>query len=152
MLCEFTLDLSHPPSLSQAQSHVSSALLDRIGGAIPTVFSYFAEVLAREKRGEHLSWLCMFWMIGGIYASAMAWAIIPHYGKVTSLSICLLSVLSSGFHNTPEVERFVYSKAVTWFFGHMDESETPVLSLHSAFGSPHHRLSLSWDSFGLARL
>lgn len=58
-------------------SHVSY----RIGGAIPTVFSYFAEVLAREKRGEHLSWLCMFWMIGGIYASAMAWAIIPHYGK-----------------------------------------------------------------------
>lgn len=53
----------------------------RIGGAVPTVFSYFSEVLAREKRGEHLSWLCMFWMIGGIYASAMAWAIIPHYGK-----------------------------------------------------------------------
>ncbi|KAK1884187.1 Synaptic vesicle glycoprotein 2C [Dissostichus eleginoides] len=51
-----------------------------IGGAVPIVFSYFAEVLAREKRGEHLSWLCMFWMIGGIYASAMAWAIIPHYG------------------------------------------------------------------------
>lgn len=23
----------------------------------------------------------MFWMIGGIYASAMAWAIIPHYGR-----------------------------------------------------------------------
>ncbi|KAB0399539.1 hypothetical protein E2I00_000172 [Balaenoptera physalus] len=54
-----------------------------IGGAIPTVFSYFAEVLAREKRGEHLSWLCMFWMIGGIYASAMAWAIIPHYALLT---------------------------------------------------------------------
>uniref|UniRef100_W5L9U5 Major facilitator superfamily (MFS) profile domain-containing protein n=1 Tax=Astyanax mexicanus TaxID=7994 RepID=W5L9U5_ASTMX len=51
-----------------------------IGGAVPIVFSYFAEFLAREKRGEHLSWLCMFWMIGGIYASAMAWAIIPHYG------------------------------------------------------------------------
>ncbi|XP_025063938.1 synaptic vesicle glycoprotein 2C [Alligator sinensis] len=52
----------------------------RIGGAVPAVFSYFSEVLAREKRGEHLSWLCMFWMIGGIYASAMAWLIIPHYG------------------------------------------------------------------------
>ncbi|XP_048359945.1 synaptic vesicle glycoprotein 2C isoform X2 [Sphaerodactylus townsendi] len=51
-----------------------------IGGAVPVVFSYFSEFLAREKRGEHLSWLCMFWMIGGIYASAMAWAIIPHYG------------------------------------------------------------------------
>lgn len=56
-------------------------LLYRIGGAVPIVFSYFAEFLAREKRGEHLSWLCMFWMIGGIYASAMAWAIIPHYGE-----------------------------------------------------------------------
>ncbi|TSM85919.1 Synaptic vesicle glycoprotein 2C [Bagarius yarrelli] len=51
-----------------------------IGGTVPIVFSYYAEVLAREKRGEHLSWLCMFWMIGEIYASAMAWAIIPHYG------------------------------------------------------------------------
>uniref|UniRef100_A0A8C7M0J5 Synaptic vesicle glycoprotein 2C n=1 Tax=Oncorhynchus mykiss TaxID=8022 RepID=A0A8C7M0J5_ONCMY len=51
-----------------------------IGGVVPIVFPYFAEFLAREKRGEHLSWLCMFWMIGGIYASAMAWLIIPHYG------------------------------------------------------------------------
>ncbi|MBN3295008.1 SV2A protein, partial [Amia calva] len=50
-----------------------------IGGSIPIVFSYYSEFLAQEKRGEHLSWLCMFWMIGGIYASAMAWAIIPHY-------------------------------------------------------------------------
>lgn len=48
---------------------------------MPIVFSHFAEVLSREKRGEHLSWLCMFWMIGEIYASAMAWAIIPHYGE-----------------------------------------------------------------------
>lgn len=48
---------------------------------MPIVFSFFAEVLSREKRGEHLSWLCMFWMIGEIYASAMAWAIIPHYGE-----------------------------------------------------------------------
>lgn len=51
---------------------------------MPIVFSFFAEVLSREKRGEHLSWLCMFWMIGEIYASAMAWAIIPHYGEFTS--------------------------------------------------------------------
>ncbi|KAJ7988556.1 hypothetical protein DPEC_G00324790 [Dallia pectoralis] len=51
-----------------------------IGAAVPIVFPYFAEFLSREKRGEHLSWLCMFWMIGGIYASAMAWLIIPHYG------------------------------------------------------------------------
>lgn len=73
--------------------YVLSVPLGRIGGAIPTVFSYFAEVLAREKRGEHLSWLCMFWMIGGIYASAMAWAIIPHYGKSLPLmGSCLVSL------------------------------------------------------------
>ncbi|EPY79510.1 synaptic vesicle glycoprotein 2C [Camelus ferus] len=63
-----------------------------IGGAIPTVFSYFAEVLAREKRGEHLSWLCMFWMIGGIYASAMAWAIIPHYALLLAVHVELVAV------------------------------------------------------------
>ncbi|XP_042331864.1 synaptic vesicle glycoprotein 2B [Sceloporus undulatus] len=51
-----------------------------IGGSLPIVFAYFSEFLSREKRGEHLSWLCMFWMIGGLYASIMAWSIIPHYG------------------------------------------------------------------------
>ncbi|XP_044139138.1 synaptic vesicle glycoprotein 2B isoform X2 [Bufo gargarizans] len=51
-----------------------------IGGSLPIVFAYFSEFLAREKRGEHLSWLCMFWMLGALYASAMAWSIIPHYG------------------------------------------------------------------------
>uniref|UniRef100_A0A670Y333 Synaptic vesicle glycoprotein 2B n=1 Tax=Pseudonaja textilis TaxID=8673 RepID=A0A670Y333_PSETE len=51
-----------------------------VGGSLPIVFAYFSEFLAREKRGEHLSWLCMFWMIGGLYASVMAWSIIPHYG------------------------------------------------------------------------
>lgn len=58
----------------------------RIGGSIPIVFSYYSEFLSQEKRGEHLSWLCMFWMIGGIYASAMAWAIIPHYGEYSDQS------------------------------------------------------------------
>ncbi|XP_078540220.1 synaptic vesicle glycoprotein 2B [Lissotriton helveticus] len=51
-----------------------------IGGSLPIVFAYYSEFLCREKRGEHLSWLCMFWMIGALYASAMAWSIIPHYG------------------------------------------------------------------------
>ncbi|XP_069481181.1 synaptic vesicle glycoprotein 2B isoform X2 [Ambystoma mexicanum] len=51
-----------------------------IGGSLPIAFAYYSEFLCREKRGEHLSWLCMFWMIGALYASAMAWSIIPHYG------------------------------------------------------------------------
>ncbi|XP_006749107.1 synaptic vesicle glycoprotein 2C [Leptonychotes weddellii] len=93
-----------------------------IGGAIPTVFSYFAEVLAREKRGEHLSWLCMFWMVGGIYASAMAWAIIPYYGWSFSMGsayqfhswrvfviVCALPCVSSVVALTfmPESPRFL---------------------------------------------
>ncbi|GCB60742.1 hypothetical protein scyTo_0014221, partial [Scyliorhinus torazame] len=93
-----------------------------IGGAVPIVFSYFAEVLAREKRGEHLSWLCMFWMIGGIYASAMAWAIIPHYGWSFSMGsayqfhswrvfviVCALPCVSSVVALTfmPESPRFL---------------------------------------------
>ncbi|KAG7275832.1 hypothetical protein CRUP_016772 [Coryphaenoides rupestris] len=51
-----------------------------IGGSIPIVYTYFTEFLQVDKRGEHLSWLCMFWMLGGLYASFMAWTIIPHYG------------------------------------------------------------------------
>ncbi|NWZ32177.1 SV2C protein, partial [Asarcornis scutulata] len=93
-----------------------------IGGAVPIVFSYFSEVLAREKRGEHLSWLCMFWMIGGIYASAMAWAIIPHYGWSFSMGsayqfhswrvfviVCALPCVSSVVALTfmPESPRFL---------------------------------------------
>lgn len=53
----------------------------RIGGSIPIVYTYFTEFLQMDKRGEHLSWLCMFWMFGGLYASFTAWGIIPHYGN-----------------------------------------------------------------------
>uniref|UniRef100_A0AAY4BDZ2 Major facilitator superfamily (MFS) profile domain-containing protein n=1 Tax=Denticeps clupeoides TaxID=299321 RepID=A0AAY4BDZ2_9TELE len=51
-----------------------------IGGSVPIVYTYFSEFLQMDKRGEHLSWLCMFWMFGGLYASFVAWGIIPHYG------------------------------------------------------------------------
>ncbi|XP_072291150.1 synaptic vesicle glycoprotein 2B-like [Eucyclogobius newberryi] len=51
-----------------------------IGGTVPIVYAYFSEFLQMDKRGEHLSWLCMFWMMGGIYASFTAWGIIPRYG------------------------------------------------------------------------
>ncbi|XP_016307800.1 synaptic vesicle glycoprotein 2B-like [Sinocyclocheilus anshuiensis] len=50
-----------------------------IGGSIPVVYTYYAEFLQMDKRGEHLSWLCLFWMLGGLYASFTAWGIIPHY-------------------------------------------------------------------------
>lgn len=61
-------------------------LRSRIGGAIPIVYTYFTEFLQMDKRGEHLSWLCMFWMLGGLYASFTAWGIIPHYGNTQHTS------------------------------------------------------------------
>ncbi|XP_063045512.1 synaptic vesicle glycoprotein 2Ba [Engraulis encrasicolus] len=51
-----------------------------IGGIVPIVYTYYSEFLQMDKRGEHLSWLCMFWMFGGLYASFCAWGVIPHYG------------------------------------------------------------------------
>lgn len=76
---------------------------------MPIVFSYFVEVLAREKRGEHLSWLCMFWMIGEIYASAMAWAIIPHYGKQTAFfQVSFFEILSYYNKKCPIYSRYLH--------------------------------------------
>ncbi|MBN3312364.1 SV2B protein, partial [Atractosteus spatula] len=97
-----------------------------IGGSIPIVYAYFSEFLSREKRGEHLSWLCMFWMIGGIYASSMAWGIIPHYGWGFSMGteyhfhswrvfvlVCALPAIASliGLTFMPESPRFLLENA-----------------------------------------
>jgi len=52
----------------------------RIGGTVPASYALYAEFLPREKRAEHLSWLCLSWVVGGVYAAGMAWAIIPNSG------------------------------------------------------------------------
>ncbi|GAA6070749.1 synaptic vesicle glycoprotein 2B [Tachysurus ichikawai] len=79
-----------------------------------------------DKRGEHLSWLCMFWMIGGIYASFTAWGIIPHYGWGFSMGsefqfhswrvfvlVCALPAVSAliGLTFMPESPRFLLEHA-----------------------------------------
>ncbi|MEQ2244841.1 hypothetical protein ILYODFUR_021359, partial [Ilyodon furcidens] len=91
-----------------------------IGGAVPIVFSFFAEVLSREKRGEHLSWLCMFWMIGEIYASAMAWAIIPHYASSSSSGGSPRRSLPAKRHSPSSV-----SWAIPWASSLWDVPGTP---------------------------
>nr|XP_005293701.1 synaptic vesicle glycoprotein 2A isoform X2 [Chrysemys picta bellii] len=130
-----------------------------IGGSIPIVFSYFSEFLAQEKRGEHLSWLCMFWMIGGIYASAMAWAIIPHYGwsfqmgsayqfhswRVFVLVCAFPSVFAIGALTTmPESPRFFLEN------GKHDEAWMVLKQVHDtnmrAKGHPERVFSV-WSNF-----
>uniref|UniRef100_A0A8C6TM94 Synaptic vesicle glycoprotein 2Ba n=1 Tax=Neogobius melanostomus TaxID=47308 RepID=A0A8C6TM94_9GOBI len=97
-----------------------------IGGSIPIVYTYFTEFLQMDKRGEHLSWLCMFWMLGGLYASFSAWGIIPHYGWGFSLGsefqmhswrlfilVCLFPALAAlvGVVFMPESPRFLLESA-----------------------------------------
>ncbi|KAL4641904.1 synaptic vesicle glycoprotein 2B-like [Arapaima gigas] len=97
-----------------------------IGGSVPIVYSYFSEFLSMDKRGEHLSWLCMFWMMGGIYASFTAWGIIPHYGWGFSMGaklqfhswrlfvlVCTLPAIFSliGLAFMPESPRFLLENA-----------------------------------------
>lgn len=48
-----------------------------VGGSLPIVFTYYSEFLVKRHRGRHLSWLLIFWAIGGVFAAVMAYAIIP---------------------------------------------------------------------------
>uniref|UniRef100_A0A3B5MKX7 Synaptic vesicle glycoprotein 2Ba n=1 Tax=Xiphophorus couchianus TaxID=32473 RepID=A0A3B5MKX7_9TELE len=88
-----------------------------IGGSIPIVYTYFTEFLQMDKRGEHLSWLCMFWMLGGLYASFTAWGIIPHYGNHFSIIYLLFLYLSillcvCGFQNARHDEAWMILRQV----------------------------------------
>uniref|UniRef100_A0A672KXP1 Synaptic vesicle glycoprotein 2B-like n=1 Tax=Sinocyclocheilus grahami TaxID=75366 RepID=A0A672KXP1_SINGR len=97
-----------------------------IGGSVPIVYAYFSEFLQMDKRGEHLSWLCMFWMMGGIYASFTAWGIIPRYGWGFSMGtefqfhswrvfvlVCALPAIAAflGLMFMPESPRFLLENA-----------------------------------------
>ncbi|KAA0722878.1 Synaptic vesicle glycoprotein 2B [Triplophysa tibetana] len=97
-----------------------------IGGSIPIVYTYFSEFLQIDKRGEHLSWLCLFWMLGGLYASFTAWGIIPHYGWGFSMGtefqfhswrvfvlVCFLPSVAAlaGLVFMPESPRFLLENA-----------------------------------------
>lgn len=93
-----------------------------IGGTVPIVYSYFSEFLQMDKRGEHLSWLCMFWMIGGIYASFTAWGIIPRYG----MNPCFLKssrvMHSPGFFSSTYEGRCTAAKLTTTTISWVPES------------------------------
>ncbi|KAJ8271540.1 hypothetical protein COCON_G00103990 [Conger conger] len=97
-----------------------------IGGSVPIVYTFYSEFLTMDKRGEHLSWLCMFWMMGGLYASFTAWGIIPHYGWGFSMGsefqfhswrvfvlVCALPAIGSlvGLMFMPESPRFLLENA-----------------------------------------
>ncbi|KAG8190263.1 hypothetical protein JTE90_025780 [Oedothorax gibbosus] len=47
-----------------------------VGGSLPIVFTYYGEFLVKRNRGRHLSWLLIFWGIGGLYTAVIAWLMI----------------------------------------------------------------------------
>ncbi|XP_076323195.1 synaptic vesicle glycoprotein 2C-like [Tachypleus tridentatus] len=57
-----------------------------IGGSLPIVFTYYGEFLPKNNRGQHLSWLLIFWILGGVIVSVTAWAVIPRTGLTILLS------------------------------------------------------------------
>uniref|UniRef100_A0A8C1S9X4 Synaptic vesicle glycoprotein 2Bb n=1 Tax=Cyprinus carpio TaxID=7962 RepID=A0A8C1S9X4_CYPCA len=97
-----------------------------IGGSVPIVYSYFSEFLQMNKRGEHLSWLCMFWMMGGIYASFTAWGIIPRYGWGFSMGT------EFQFHSWRVFVLVCALPAITAFVGLIFMPESPRFLLENA--------------------
>jgi len=48
-----------------------------VGGSIPIVWSYFGEFQPKRRRGNMLSALAAFWMVGNVTVAAIAWIVIP---------------------------------------------------------------------------
>eukprot|EP00164_Ancoracysta_twista_P007714 GFYU01011002.1.p1 GENE.GFYU01011002.1~~GFYU01011002.1.p1 ORF type:complete len:501 (+),score=123.70 GFYU01011002.1:68-1504(+) len=51
-----------------------------VGGSVPVVFSMCSEFLPRSSRGFYLTFVAVFWMLGGILAVGIAWMVMPTMG------------------------------------------------------------------------
>lgn len=51
-----------------------------IGGLLPIVFSYCSEFLCQADRSKCLSYLLIFWELGSLLVSFIAWAMLPKTG------------------------------------------------------------------------
>ncbi|KAH7944805.1 hypothetical protein HPB49_000746 [Dermacentor silvarum] len=67
--------------MGRRRTLLSALLTNAVGGSIPIVFTYYAEFLLKKHRGRNLCWLLLFWAIGGVFASVMAWGLIPRTDK-----------------------------------------------------------------------
>ena len=48
-----------------------------VGGSVPIVFSYFSEFFSSRLRDTLIIGLASFWTVGRLYASFVAWVVIP---------------------------------------------------------------------------
>nr|XP_045611722.1 synaptic vesicle glycoprotein 2A-like isoform X1 [Procambarus clarkii] len=139
-----------------------------IGGGIPIVFAYYCEFVTQAERGRHLSWLLVFWAIGGVFTALMAWIIIPRTGITVVLDeehhfsswrvflvVCSLPSFGAvvGLYFMPESPRFllekgreveammVYKKIFKWNNAHNPGAEYQLTELELPSGTnrpPRH--------------
>jgi len=51
-------------------------LFSRVGGSLPVAFSYFCEFFSKRTKGPFVIVLAGFWIIGSVFASLLALAVI----------------------------------------------------------------------------
>ncbi|XP_042241451.1 synaptic vesicle glycoprotein 2C-like [Homarus americanus] len=133
-----------------------------IGGGIPIVFAYYCEFVTQAERGRHLSFLLVFWAVGGVFTALMAWIIIPRTGITVVLdeehhfsswrvflAICSLPSFAAviGLYFMPESPRFllekgreveammVYKKIFKWNNAHNPGAEYQLTEFELPSGS-----------------
>ncbi|CAL4119411.1 unnamed protein product [Meganyctiphanes norvegica] len=146
-----------------------------IGGGIPIVFAYYCEFVNRAERGRHMSWLLVFWAIGGVFTALMAWIIIPRTGLTVVLDeqhhfsswrvflvVCSLPSFGAvfGLYIMPESPRFllekgrdveaimVYKRIFKWNNAHNPGAEYQLTELELPTGSKHRSLGENNQTMG----
>eukprot|EP00878_Enallax_costatus_P028002 GHUV01030197.1.p1 GENE.GHUV01030197.1~~GHUV01030197.1.p1 ORF type:complete len:355 (+),score=73.51 GHUV01030197.1:160-1224(+) len=61
-----------------------------VGGSVPVVFSFLAELLPAHARGKFMVGLAAHWMVGSIYSAGVGWAMIPTIGWRSFLIIAAI--------------------------------------------------------------
>jgi MFS family permease len=92
-----------------------------VGGAIPAVWTYFAEFLPVKNRGAYMSCLAAFWMAGSIATAVAAWAIVPRgeisiFGAQVAAWRVLLVVLSVPSAVGAALQ-FIAPESPKWLYG-----------------------------------
>ena len=121
--------VSHLKSLHEifliAHLALYSLWISSVGGSLPVTFSYFSEFFSTTYRNRLIIILASFWILGILYASFMAWLLIPKNIRfslgsleVTSwrifLMLCAFPCLSAAFLLLfmPESPNFLYTVTI----------------------------------------
>lgn len=94
-----------------------------IGGSVPIVFSMGAEMFPADKRGQYLSIIASFWMVGAIFVAFSAWIMLGDnfYGNKIMVGVGwrpfavvsalpAISAMLLTYYKIPESPRFLVFK------------------------------------------